>query len=73
MIAFTTLSIPSDTGKEMYKRFGLSVGSTQTHLPNHPTVLFHNGSGIEQIGKRRLQERLQVSIQELNASSDDAL
>ena len=68
MIAFTTLSIPSDTGSEMYKRTGLSAGSIQVHLSNHPTVLFPNGNGIERIGKRRLQECLQVRMQELNES-----
>jgi hypothetical protein len=50
MIAFNTLSIPSETGTEMYRGLGLSVGSEQAHLPNHPTVLFHNGNGIERIG-----------------------
>jgi hypothetical protein len=68
MIAFTTLSIPSDTGKEMYKMTGLSAESLQAHLPNHPAVLHPNGSGIERIGKRRLEERLQVRMQELNES-----
>ena len=67
-MAFILLSIPSDTGSEVYKRTDPSAGSLQAHLPNRPTVLFHNGNGIERIGKRRTQERLQVKIQELNAS-----
>jgi len=68
MMATHTLSIPSDTGNEMYSRIVSSVGSSQAHLPNRLAVLLPNGSGIERSRKRGSDRLLQVRIQELNES-----
>jgi hypothetical protein len=68
MMTYKILSIPSDTGNEMSIRLAHRQEVPQTHLPNHLRVLCSNERGIERMRKRRLQEHLQVRIQELNES-----